>query len=79
MAKANFNKTTQDKGSQAREFFGFAQDYFNDAQHFRDIKHDWVLAFAALNYAHGWLDAGATAKLFLVTNSRLFTVDGTYE
>ncbi|MBT4446203.1 DUF357 domain-containing protein [archaeon] len=79
LAKANFNKKTPETEAQAREFFSFAKDYFNDAKHFRDIKNDWVLAFAALNYAHGWLDAGATSGLFVVSNSRLFTVDGPYE
>ena len=30
---------------------------------------------AALNYAHGWLDAGARSGVFDVHDSRLFTVD----
>jgi len=51
-----------------------ASRYYSDAGHFRD-KEDWVLAFAALNYAHGWLDAGARIGLFQVKDSRLFTVD----
>jgi hypothetical protein len=35
-----------------------------------------VNAFAALNYAHGWLDAGARLGLFDVDHdSTLFTVD----
>ena len=34
-----------------------------------------VNAFAALNYAHGWLDSGARIGLFDVKDSRLFTVD----
>lgn len=59
---------------QAKDFFDMAHRYFNDAKHFYE-KGDWVLAFSALNYAHGWLDAGARIKLFLVNDSRLFTVD----
>ena len=59
----------------ARDFLDMAQRYFDDAGYFRDEKHDYVLAFAALNYAHGWLDAGARIGLFKVKNSRLFTVD----
>ncbi|MBR9702560.1 DUF357 domain-containing protein, partial [Candidatus Woesearchaeota archaeon] len=51
-----------------------AQRYFDDAKHFRE-KGDKVLAFAALNYAHGWLDAGARIQLFKVNDSVLFTVD----
>jgi hypothetical protein len=59
----------------AKDFLDMAQRYYSDAKYFRDKKHDYVLAFAALNYAHGWLDAGARIGLFKVKNSRLFTVD----
>lgn len=48
--------------------------YVSDAHHFRK-KNDSVLAFAALNYAHGWLDCGARLGLFIVTDDTLFTVD----
>lgn len=52
-----------------------AKRYFSDAQHFKE-KGDIVTAFAALNYAHGWLDAGARLGLFDVGHdSELFTVD----
>jgi len=51
-----------------------ATRYFEDARHFEE-KGDFVTAFAALNYAHGWLDAGARIRLFKVTDNRLFTVD----
>ena len=51
-----------------------AQRYYDDAKHFRD-KGDIVTAFAALNYAHGFLDAGARMKLFDVKDSRLFASD----
>ena len=38
--------------------------------------NDYVTAFAALNYAHGWLDAGARIGVFDVNHdSKLFTVD----
>ncbi len=60
--------------SSAQDFLDMAQRYFEDAGHFRK-KGDWVNAFAALNYAHGWLDAGARIGLFKVKDSRLFTVD----
>ena len=56
------------------DFLDMATRYFEDAKHFRD-KGDYVLAYGALNYAHGWLDAGARIKLFKVNDSRLFTVD----
>ncbi len=59
----------------AEDFLDMAQRYFSDAKHFKE-KGDIVTAFAALNYAHGWLDAGARAEFFDVDHdSRLFTVD----
>ncbi len=48
--------------------------YFSDALHFKS-KGDFVNAFAALNYAHGWLDACARVGIFDVHDSKLFTVD----
>lgn len=60
---------------EAKDFLDMAQRYFDDAKYFMNEKKDFVLAFAALNYAHGWLDAGARIKLFKVKDSRLFTVD----
>ncbi len=60
---------------QAEDALDMAKRYFSDAQHF-EKKGDWVNAFAALNYAHGWLDAGARLGLFDVDHdSELFTVD----
>ncbi len=59
----------------AMDFLDMAKRYFNDAIHFHKQGND-VDAFAALNYAHGWLDAGARLGLFDVQhNSELFTVD----
>ncbi|MBS1266643.1 MAG: hypothetical protein MAG795_00611 [Candidatus Woesearchaeota archaeon] len=58
----------------AAYFLDMAQRYFKDAHHFRE-KGDKVTAFAAINYAHGWLDAGASSGLFDVQDNRLFTVD----
>lgn len=48
--------------------------YFSDALHFKE-KDDFVNAFAALNYAHGWLDACARVGIFDVHDSELFSVD----
>ena len=61
---------------EAADFFDMASRYYQDAEYFFNEKEDYVLAFAALNYAHGWLDAGARIGLFVVKDSRLFTVDG---
>ena len=63
-----------DRMERANDFLDMASRYFSDANHFKD-RGDWLLAFAALNYAHGWLDAGARSGLFKVRDSRLFTVD----
>tara|TARA_Y100000034_G_scaffold35645_2_gene43742 strand:- start:4814 stop:5116 length:303 start_codon:yes stop_codon:yes gene_type:complete len=59
----------------AEDFLDMAQRYFDDAKYFKK-KGDIVTAFAALNYAHGWLDAGARLGLFDVEgDNQLFTVD----
>jgi hypothetical protein len=60
---------------EAEDFLDMASRYYSDAKYFMKKKKDYVLAFAALNYAHGWLDAGARIGLFKVKDSRLFTVD----
>ncbi len=56
------------------DFLDMIERYIKDAGDF-ESKDDWVNAIAALNYAHGWLDAGARIGLFDVHDSRLFTVD----
>ncbi|MBW3018854.1 DUF357 domain-containing protein [Candidatus Woesearchaeota archaeon] len=59
----------------AEDFLDMAKRYFEDAKHFKE-KGEIVTAFAALNYAHGWLDAGARIGLFDVDHDNvLFTVD----
>ena len=59
----------------AIDFLDMAQRYFDDAKHFKE-KGEIVNAFGALNYAHGWLDAGARIGLFDVDGDNvLFTVD----
>ena len=61
--------------AQAEDFLDMTSRYVEDAEYFLTKKKDAVLAFAALNYAHGWLDAGARIGLFKVNDSKLFTVD----
>jgi len=59
----------------AEDFLDMAQRYYDDAKHFKG-KGEIVNAFGALNYAHGWLDAGARLGLFDVGgDNTLFTVD----
>ena len=72
MAKASANRTAL--ASERADFLDMIQRYYDDARHFEG-KGDFVNAFAALSYAHGWLDAGARLGLFDVHDSKLFTVD----
>ncbi|MGC8564804.1 MAG: DUF357 domain-containing protein [Thermoplasmata archaeon] len=61
-------------GRIAKDFLEMAKSYFNDAHYFFE-KGELVNAFAAVNYAHGWLDAGARMGLFDVGNDHaLFTL-----
>ena len=71
-AKAALDKS---RLAEAKDFLDMAQRYYDDAHYFLEKKQDTVLAFAAINYAHGWLDAGARIGLFQVKDSKLFTVD----
>ena len=64
----------ESRSHEALEVLDMAKRYYHDAKHFMN-KDNRVLAFAALNYAHGWLDCGARLGLFKVKDSRLFTVD----
>ena len=57
----------------AEDFLDMAQRYYSDAKHFKE-KGDIVTAFAALNYAHGWIDAGVRLDIFDVDDDKLFTV-----
>lgn len=58
----------------AEDFYRMARSYYADAQHFRK-EGDLINAFAAVNYAHGWLDAGARLGLFDVGgDNQLFTL-----
>jgi hypothetical protein len=76
-------KMAQESGSRlnSKEFLSARNDsldmisrYISDAEHFQS-KGSIVDAFAALNYAHGWLDSGARIGLFDVHDNKLFTVD----
>ncbi len=72
MAKKSANRVNL--GNERADFLDMIERYIKDARHFK-LQGDIVNAFAALNYAHGWLDAGARIGLFDVHDSRLFTVD----
>lgn len=58
----------------ADSFLEMAQSYYSDALHFKEAG-DYVTSFAAVNYAHGWIDCGARIGLFDVGgDDRLFTL-----
>lgn len=58
----------------AESFLGMARSYHADAKH-NHAKGDFVLAYAQVNYAHGWLDAGARLGVFDVGgDDQLFTL-----
>jgi len=72
LAKVKDN-VIEGREADAREIIDMVENYYSDAGHFRD-KGDWVNAFAALNYAHGWIDSGVRLKVFDVDDDSLFTV-----
>jgi len=61
------------KENYAKEIIDMVSNYLSDAKHFEE-KGDLVNAFAALNYAHGWLDAGVRLDIFDAKDDNLFTV-----
>jgi len=61
------------KENYSKEIFEMVENYLSDARHF-EIKGDFVNAFAALNYAHGWLDSGVRLDIFDVKDDKLFTI-----
>jgi len=61
------------KAKYAKEIFEMVENYLSDAKHF-ETKGDFVNAFAAINYVHGWLDAGVRLDVFDVDDRKLFTI-----
>ena len=51
-----------------------ATSYFKDAGYYMK-KGDYVTAFACVNYAHGYIDAGVRLGLFEGDNSGLFAFE----
>jgi hypothetical protein len=66
-------KIIKGKENYAKEIIEMVENYLSDAKHF-ESKKDYVDAFAALNYAHGWLDSGVRLDVFDVDDDKLFTV-----
>jgi uncharacterized protein len=67
------NNIINGKENHAKEIIDMVENYLSDAKHFEE-KGDYVNAFAALNYAHGWLDSGVRLDVFEVNDDSLFTV-----
>ena len=63
----------KEKEKEALIVIGMASCYLQDGEYFRK-QGNYVNAFAAVNYAHGWLDAGSKLGLFDVSDSSLFVV-----
>ena len=61
------------KENYAKEIIDMVENYLSDAKHF-EKNNDFVNAFAAINYAHGWLDCGVRLDIFDVKDDKLFTV-----
>jgi uncharacterized protein len=70
VVKKNIIKGKEDY---AKEIIEMTENYLSDAKHF-EKKEDFVNAFAALNYAHGWLDSGVRLDIFNVKDNKLFTI-----
>lgn len=67
------NNIIKGRETDAKEIIEMVSNYLSDAHHFED-KGNFLNAFGALNYAHGWLDSGVRLKVFDVKDDKLFTV-----
>ena len=71
-------KVLPPEGSQlqkaADDLLMMATSYFQDACYYKE-KGDYVTAFACVNYAHGYIDAGVRLGLFLGDNSGIFAFE----
>jgi hypothetical protein len=61
------------KEKYAKEIIDMVKNYISDAHHF-EKNQDFVNSFAALNYAHGWIDSGVRLDIFEVSDDKLFTI-----
>lgn len=66
-------KIIQGKEEPAKEIINMVENYLSDARHF-ESKKDFINAFAAINYAHGWIDSGVRLDIFDVKDDKLFTI-----
>ncbi len=77
ISKKAFDKASKavniDYKDEADIILDMSKRYISDAEFFKS-NDDFVNAFAALNYAHGWLDTGSKLGFFDVDDSNLFVV-----
>ena len=71
-ASKNIN---EEKKEEADIILDMAKRYIDDAHFFKEKKGDFVTAFAALNYSHGWIDVGSKLGMFNVKNDKLFIIN----
>ena len=64
---------TKGKEQEAKEIIQMVECYLSDSRHF-EKQGNYVNSYGCLNYAHGWLDAGARLKIFNVKDNKLFTI-----
>lgn len=75
LKKVKISKKLNKKDKKTAEnFIVMSKSYYNDAKYF-EKKNDKMNAFAAVCYAHAFLDAGCIAGFFDVKDSKLFMVD----
>ncbi|MFH1710954.1 MAG: DUF357 domain-containing protein [Nanoarchaeota archaeon] len=67
------NSIVKTKLKYANEIISMVSNYLADSEYFEQ-KGQIVDAFAAINYAHGWLDSGVRLEIFNVKDDRLFTI-----
>jgi uncharacterized protein len=66
-------KIIKNKEKHAKEIINMVENYLSDAKYF-EKNQDFVNAFAAINYAHGWLDSGVRLDIFDVQDNKLFVI-----
>lgn len=74
LAKVKEGEKDSERVKEAADFLDMSERYVSDAKHFRE-QGNYVLALAAINYAHAWLDAGVRIGLFKVKDNELFASD----
>jgi len=68
LKKSKLKKTVSEHDKKRfASFKDFCERYLSDAKHFME-KGDYVDAFAALNYAHAWMDAAAISGWITVND-----------